>query len=594
METKKRSEIAESSKWDLSDLFVHSDAWNAALDELKQATEKAASFKGAIKGGKASFLALLKWLEKTNILAERVGCWAMLNYSADASDPKHIQYYGMASQVLASLGAALAFFDPELLSLDEKTYQSYLQDPDFKPYQVYLEKSRRFKNHVLSEAEERLMAMQSESAETANLTFNDLTNVDMDFASVDGKPLTQSTFSTFMQNPDRKIRKQAYDQLYGVYAAHQHTLARLYEGSVKQDIFSSKARGYASSRDAALFPDHVDGSVYDTLVASVHEGFDTLHRFYEVKRLALGLEKLAHWDVYVPLVKQEPFHTSYDDAVKTVIKAIAPLGDEYASILQAGLTTERWVDRYENKGKRSGAFSSGCFASKPYILLNFTGDTMGDLFTMIHEGGHSMHSYYSKRNNPFFQYDYTIFEAEVASTTNEQLLAHYLLSHAQNKQERATIIGKQLDDIVATLFRQTMCAEFEDKAHKIAEQGETFSIDVIRHIYKDLLFAYFGNQVEFSELSDMEGLRIPHFYHAFYVYKYATGISAAIALSRKILEGGAEARKNYLSFLKSGGSRYPIESLKLAGVDMTKPDAVKSAVAHFKNLLDEFEKLILA
>ena len=592
MKTQKRSEIEESSKWDLSSLFATSEEWKDALEALKQAGSQAASFKGSIKRGKASFLKLLKWLGETNILAERVGCWAMLNYSADASDPKNIRQYGMASQVLASLGAALAFFDPELLSLDEETYQAYLHDPDFQEYKVYLQKSRRFKAHVLSEGEERLMALQSESAQTSELTFSDLTNVDMDFGTVEGKPLTQSTYSTFMQSTNRATRKEAYDKLYGIYGAHQHTLARLYEGSVKQDIFSSKVRGYASSRDAALFPDKVDGSVYDTLVASVHAGFDSLHRFYEVKRRVLGLEKLAHWDVYVPLVMQKPFHTTYDAAVETVLKAVKPLGDEYVSILGAGLTTERWVDRYENTGKRSGAFSSGCYTSKPYILLNFTGDTLNDLFTIIHEGGHSMHSYYSKKHNPFFQYDYTIFEAEVASTTNEQLLARYLLDHAKDKDERASIIGKQLDDIVATLFRQTMFAEFEDQAHKLAESGETLSVDVIRAIYRKLLVAYFGNQVEFSELSDMEGLRIPHFYNAFYVYKYATGISAAIALSQKILEGGEKERNDYLAFLQSGGSRYPMESLKLAGVDMSKPDAVNAAVTHFATLLDEFEKLV--
>lgn len=592
MKAKKRSEIPQSDQWDLSSLFKDEKAWEEGLAELKGLVAQAPAYKQKMQEGRDGLLATLAWYGRIGILSERIGCWAMLRYSGDASDPADIRAYGLASQALTEESAALSFFDPQLLAIDDATFASYLADPAFKDYRIFLEKSRRFKEHVLGEKEERILALQGQCAQTPDLAFSDLTNVDMDFGQVDGRPLTQSTYNLFMQDRDRSIRKQAYDRLYATFEAHEHVLARLYEGSVQQDIFSARVRGYASSRDMALFPDHVDGKVYDTLVRTVHEGFPLLHRFYALKRRVLKLDKLGHWDVYVPLVDGFTFHTTYDQAVDTVCKAASPLGASYVDTLRHGLTDERWVDRYENQGKRSGAFSSGCYTSKPYILLNFTGSSLNDLFTMIHEGGHSMHSYYSKQANPFFQYDYTIFEAEVASTTNEQLLARYLIEHAPDERTKAAVIGKQLDDIVATLFRQTMFAEFEDQAHKLVEQGETLSVDAIRSLYRKLLEAYFGPDVEFTPQSDLEGLRIPHFYNAYYVYKYATGISAAIALSGRILSEGEPARERYLAFLHSGGSRWPMDSLRLAGVDMEKPDAIEAAISRFGSLLEAFEKMV--
>lgn len=592
METKIRKDIPESDKWDLSSLFASDAEWEKGMKVMASYVEEAHSYKGKLKSGKASLLETFAWFEKLSILGERLACYAMLQYNSDATNTSNVRRYGLVSQLYTRLGTAMSFFDPELLSIDDATFNSYLNDKDFAPYKVYLEKGRRFKEHVRPEAEEKLLAMESDTSGTANLAFSDLTNVDMDFGSIDGKPLTQSTFSSFMINPDRATRKKAYDQFYQVFEKHSHTLARLYEGSVKEDIFHSRARGYSSAREKALFPDHVEGEVYDTLVNTVHEGFDALHHFYQVKQKVLKLEKLSHWDVYVPLVSGITCKHSYDEAVDIVTKALKPLGEEYVDTISKGLTTDRWVDRYENKGKRSGAFSSGCYTSKPYILLNFTGESLTDLFTMIHEGGHSMHSYYSKKNNPYYQYDYTIFEAEVASTFNEQLLAHYLLSEAKDKKTRAYIIGKQLDDIVATLYRQTMFAEFEDMAHKKLEGGEPLTVDLFRSMYHGLLTSYFGDNVQFSHSSDLEGLRIPHFYSAYYVYKYATGISAAIALSTRVLEGGERERNDYLSFLKSGGSRYPMDSLRLAGVDMHKGDAVREATKRFTSLLSEFETLL--
>lgn len=592
MDIKKRSEVILADTWDLKPLFNDEKAWEEGMKALQQEIDKAPSFKGKLGEGKKSFLSTFAWYEKTGILSEQLYSWAFLNYAGDASDSNNVKRYSLVSQSLAQLGANMAYFDPELLAIDDETIQAYLKDPDFASYKVYLEKSRRFKEHVLSEKEERIMALQSEVGSTARTTFGDLTNVDFDFGTIDGKPLTQSTYSSFLMSEDRDVRKKAYKQFYATYDQHKHTIARLYEGQVKQDKFSSTARGYESCRQKALFPDNVPMSVYDNLVDSVHEALPSLHRYYQLRARLMGLDKLAHYDVYVPLVAGVQKNTPYEEAVETICEALAPLGEEYVSILKKGLTTERWVDRYENKGKRSGAFSSGCYTGKPYILLNYKEDVLRDLFTVAHEGGHSMHSYYSAKNNPYFHYDYTIFEAEVASTFNEQLVAKHLFETAKDKKTKAFILSKGLDDIVATLFRQTMFAEFEDITHRLSEEGTPLTVDLLRSEYRKLLELYFGPSVELEEESDLEGLRIPHFYSSFYVYKYATGISAAIALSQKVLNGGEKEKSDYLAFLRSGGSTYPIDSLKKAGVDMERKEPVEMALKHFSSLLDEFEALV--
>ncbi len=596
MDIAQRSQVALEDTWDLVPLFADERAWEEGMKSLQAEIERAPSFKGKLGDGKESFLATFRWYEKTSILAEQLYSWAFLNYAGDASDSTNVRRYSQVGQSLAQLGANMAYFDPELLAIDDKRMEKYLKDPDFTPYKVYLQKSRRFKEHVLSEKEERIMALQSEVASTARTTFGDLTNVDFDFGTLETKEgtksLTQSTYSSFLMSEDRNLRRRAYKQFYATYDQHKHTIARLYEGQVKQDKFSCTARGYESCRQKALFPDNVPMSVYDNLIASVHDALPSLHRYYALRARLMGLDKLAHYDVYVPLVAGVQKNTPYEEAVEIIGEALAPLGGEYVSILKKGLTTERWVDRYENKGKRSGAFSSGCYTGLPYILLNYKQEVLRDLFTIAHEGGHSMHSYYSARNNPYFHYDYTIFEAEVASTFNEQLVAKHLFDTAQDAKTKAFILSKSLDDIVATLYRQTMFAEYEDITHRLSEEGTPLTVDLLRSEYRKLLEQYFGPAVELEQESDLEGLRIPHFYSSFYVYKYATGLSAAIALSQKVLKGEAKEKDDYLAFLKSGGSTYPIDSLKKAGVDMSKREPVEMALKHFSSLLDEFEALV--
>ena len=585
-----RSQVAESDKWDLSSLYPCDEAWETDLGRLKKKIDEASKFKGTLSKSPVALLSAMKWLSDTMMLAEQVYVYASLKYSAQSDDPENQRMIGTISQVYTDLVASVSYMDPEILEI--KNLEKIIEDKDFDDCRVYLKKILRQKSHTLSPAEEEILAKQSELQSTPNKAFEMLTNVDMNFGNIDGMPLSQSTWASFMLSPDRDLRRRAYEQFYETYRSHEQTIATLYASSVKQDIFNARVRGFDTALDAALYSDDVPKSVYTGLIDAVHKALPLLHRYYGLRKRILGLSELRHYDVYVPLVSSIKTHKTYEQAADIVRQALKPLGEDYVKTLYKGITTDRWVDRYENKGKRSGAFSSGGFIGAPYILLNYKEDVLGDVFTLAHEGGHSMHSYYSKRNNPFLCYDYTIFEAEVASTFNEQLVAKYLTDNAESEEMRTYIIAKQIDDMIATLFRQTMFAEFELLCHTQQEQGQILTVATLRKTYRDLLEAYFGPEMVFEENSDLEGLRIPHFYNAYYVYKYATGISAAIALSQRVLNGGWRELDDYLGFLKSGGSKFPIQSLKSAGVDMSTQAPVEAAMTKFEALLSQFEKTI--
>ena len=582
-----RSQVAENDKWDLSSLYPCDEAWESDLELLKKKQEEAGKFKGTLGNSPARLLEAIKWLSSAYMLAEQVYVYASLKYSAESNDPENQRKFGLATQAYTDLAAATSYFDPEVLKV--KNIPKWIDDKDFDDCRVFLNKIVRRKEHTLSPGEEQILAKQAEIQETPSKTFEILTNVDMDFGESDGRPLSQGTWSVFMLDPDREVRKNAYNRFYGEYKAHEQTLATLYAGSVKQDIFNARIRGFDTALDAALFVDDIPKSVYTGLIEAVHKAFPVLHRYYALRKKILGVEELRHYDVYVPLVSSVKTHKTYEQAAEIVKNALKPLGDDYVKTIYKGITSDRWVDRYENKGKRSGAFSSGGFVGAPYILLNYNEDVLGDVFTLAHEGGHSMHSLYSKNNNPFLSYEYTIFEAEVASTFNEQLVARYLTENAESSEMKTYILAKQIDDIIATLFRQTMFAEFELLCHTQQEQGQPLTVSTIRKTYRGLLESYFGPDMVFEENSDLEGLRIPHFYSAYYVYKYATGISAAIALSERVLNGGYREREDYLDFLKSGGSTFPIQSLKKAGVDMSTQRPVEAATRKFESLLQQFE-----
>lgn len=582
-------------KWDLSKFFQQEEGWDTGLADLEAMIPKVESYRGTL-GKSASQLRLcFDFMNSVELLAERVGCYAMLRYSEDTGSGANQQRYAKYTAVATKVQASASYQTPEIQAIPDETMDSFLESDDLKPFLIPLKRILRYKPHILTESEEKLLAMQIEANQTAKKAFEALTDADMDFGTIDtpeGKlPLTQSTWHSFMIDPNRGLRQAVYGQFYGVFDRHKNTLSTLYAGSVQLDKYKAEIRNFGSAREAALFPDDVPGEVFDNLIGTVSKNLHVLHEYYSLKQEMLQVKKLMHYDVYVPFVSDIQVKHTYDQAADVVLEALSPLGDEYCSTLQNGLY-HGWVDRYENKGKRSGAFSLGSYESDPHILMNFKENVLRDVFTLAHEGGHSMHSWYSAHNNPFQHYNYTIFEAEVASTLNEQLVMGYMMRKTDDGKMLAYLIGKQLDDIVGTLFRQTMFAEFEDKTHAMVESGDPLTVDSLRATYRTLLEKYFGSEIGLLPESDLEGLRIPHLYRAFYVYKYSTGLAASIALARRVKTGGKKEIGDYLSFLKSGGSKFPLESLKLAGVDMGRPEPIQDAVATFASLLKKLKGLL--
>lgn len=593
-----RKDVPQSDKWDLSQLYKSDADWEKDLAKISELTEKVCSFKGKLSENSETLLASLKALEELDRTIEQVYQYASLQHSADEGDSAAQDKHGRVMMAVTDSESRISFYTPELMAIEDEKLNQWIEQPQFADFKIFVKKSVHMKPYILSEKEERILALQNESAQTAYNTFSLLTNVDLNFGTVKingtEKALTQTTWSQFMDNPDREIRREAYQKFYATYEAHQNTLATLYAGSVNDDVFSARARGYNSSLEAALYSNKVPVSVYKNLVETVRKNLEPLHKYYSIRKRALKVDHLKHYDVYAPLVADVDTHTTYEESVEICRNAMAILGKEYTDTLCGGLLNG-WCDRYENKGKRSGAFSSGGYVGYPYILLNYKEDVIRDVFTMAHEGGHSMHSWYSVHNNPYLSYNYTIFEAEVASTFNEELVFQYLLKQAEEKNDgrmKAYLLSMRASDILATLYRQTMFAEFELKAHEMVENGQPLNATVLRGIYRQLLVDYFGPEMEFESNSDMEGLRIPHFYNAFYVYKYATGISASLALAKRVTTGGQSEKEDYFKFLKSGGSRYPIESLKVAGVDMESTKPVQDALDVFKNIVDELDKIL--
>src|SRR5205823_14221816 len=442
----------------------------------------------------------------------------------------------------------------------------------------------------------RLLALGPAALDGYDDAFSQLTNVDMKFGvliDADGRerPLTQSTYSSFLLKRDRDLRERAFKQFYDEFQDHQFTIAASLAYSVKADVFRARARNFPSALEASLFKDDVPVAVYDGLINAVRDGIPPLLRYYELRRRVMGFEQLHSYDTYVPLVPEIETHVSFDEAINKVIASLAPLGQEYTRALADGLRS-RWCDRYETKGKRSGAFSSSSYQAPPYILMNYKDDVFADVYTLAHEAGHSMHTWFSQKSQRFQDYEYPIFLAEVASTFNEELLTHFLLEQTSDPKMRAYIINRQIDDIRGTLFRQTMFAEFEKITHAIEESGDALTLDIFKNEYRKVLETYFANAIAIDPQLELECLRIPHFYSAFYVYKYATGLSAAIALAQRVLAKMPGAVDAYLDFLKSGGSKFPLETLKVAGVDMSRPEPVRATIRLFEKRLGELEQLL--
>jgi len=595
--TPTRVEIPEKDKWDLRHLFVDVSKWQEDFAWVQQTYPRLQQWKGKVGESAKSLAGCLEFEKALEMKIERLYHFASLQLAEDSANPDYLARVGQMQNLLTRIGETTAFVIPEIQAIDDKKFAEFMADPALTEWRIKLHKIRRMKPHVLSEPEERLLALGSAALDGYDDTFSQLTDVDMKFGLLtDGtgreRPLTQSSFSSFLVKRDDELRKRAFHQFYAEFHDHQYTLATSLAYSVKADVFRARARNYSSALEAALFPDDVPVAVYDSLIKSLRSHLDPLFRYFELRRRVLGLDELHHYDTYVPLVLEIETHISFDDAVETVLAALAPLGNKYVDLLAEGLRG-RWCDRYETKSKRSGAFSSGSYGAPPYILMNYKEDVFADVYTLAHEAGHSMHTRFSQKSQRFQDYDYPIFLAEVASTFNEELLTHHLLKQTSDPKMRAYIINRQIDDIRGTLFRQTMFAEFEKIIHALEENGDALTLDVFKLEYHKLLAAYFAQNFVLDPQLDLECLRIPHFYSAFYVFKYATGISAAVALSERVLAGESGSVDAYLNFLRSGGSKFPLETLKAAGVDMTTPAPVESTLRLFERRLGELEELLL-
>ena len=592
-----RANVPESDKWDLALLFADVSKWQEDFAWVQKTYPRLKEWKGKVGESARSLADFLEFEKTIDLKLERLYHFASLQLAEDSANNEYLARIGQVQNLLTKIGETAAFVVPEIQAIDDRTFAKFIVDPVLVDWRTKLHKIRRMKPHVLSEPEERLLALGSVALSGYDETFSQLTDVDMKFGVLtDGtgreKPLTQSSFSSFLINRDPELRKRAFHQFYAEFQDHQYTLASSLAYSVKADIFRARARNYSSALEAALFPDDVPISVYDGLIKSVRAHLVSLFRYFELRRRVLGLNELHHYDTYVPLVAEIETHITFDEAIERVIAALQPLGKEYVDVLAGGLHG-RWCDRYETKGKRSGAFSSGSYGAPPYILINYKEDVFADVYTLAHESGHSMHTWFSQKSQRFQDYDYPIFLAEVASTFNEELLTHHLLEQTSDRKMRAYIINRQIDDIRGTLFRQTMFAEFEKIIHAIEESGDALTLDSFRSEYHRLLEIYFAENFVLDPQLDLECLRIPHFYGAFYVYKYATGISAAVTLAEKVLGGEPTAVDAYLNFLKSGGSKFALETLKTAGVDMATSAPIESTLQLFERRLEELEELLL-
>ena len=592
MELKKREEINEDYKWDLKVMYPTDDKWEADFISVKKSKETVAALKGTLSDSAESLYNCLSQKDELFMIAENIYVYAHLKHDEDTEDPTYQAISARVDSLLTEAAADLSFIEPEILAIDSETLTNYVENYEpLKLYKHYIEGILRLSEHTLSDEMENVLAQVSEIGQAASKIFTMLNNADMKFESIkdeDGndREVTHGSYLGLMESKSRTVREAAFRSLYSAFIAHKNTLAESYAASVRNDVFFAKQRRYDSCLDAALKANNIPQSVYHSLIKTVNAHLPSLHKYMDVRKKILGLSELHMYDIYVPLVPEIDTQIDYNKAKETIISSLAPLGEEYVRELKSGFDS-KWIDIYENKGKKSGAYSWGSYSSPPYILMNYDNKT-NDMFTLTHELGHSLHSHFSRKNQEFVYGDYTIFVAEVSSTVNEALLMEHLLNTETDDNMKKYLINYYMEQFRGTLFRQTMFAEFELKTHEMAEAGEALTNQALNSIYRELNEKYFAKSVVLDEEIDYEWSRIPHFYRPFYVYQYATGYAAAIALSRKILKGDTAG---YLKFLKSGSSMYPIDQLKMAGVDMSNPEAIDMALNVFDGLVERFEKL---
>ncbi|TCT22407.1 oligopeptidase F [Melghiribacillus thermohalophilus] len=591
-----RYEVPKERTWKLEDIFASDEDWEKEFEAMKQLYPEVKKFQGKLSESSEKLLELLKFQDEISMRIGKLFTYAHMRYDQDTTNSFYQDLNSRAENLITQVSSAMSFITPEILSMSDEQIDAFLKNNDeLKLYEHYLKNTIRQRPHVLNEREEAILAEASEVASNPSQTFSMLNNADLTFPAIkdeDGNEmdLTHGRYIRFLESPDRRVRKDAFQAMYDTYGKYKNTFASTLSGSVKKDNFYAKIRNYESARQAALNPNNIPEKVYDNLVEAVNEKLDLLQRYIGLKKEILGVDELHMYDIYTPLVREVKMEVTYEEAQDLVLKGLKPLGEEYLEILQEGFQN-RWIDVEENKGKRSGAYSSGAYGTNPYILLNWQ-NNVNNLFTLAHELGHSVHSYYTRKYQPYRYGNYSIFVAEVASTTNENLLNDYLLNETEDKREKLYLLNHFLEGFRATVYRQTMFAEFEHDIHVRVQKGEALTADKLTKIYYDLNKKYFGDQMVVDEEIGLEWARIPHFYYNYYVYQYATGFSAAAALSSQILEEGKAAVDRYVEFLKAGSSDYPIEVLKRAGVDMTSKQPILAALDVFEEKLNELEKLI--
>lgn len=596
-ESKNRNEIEAAAKWNIEAMYPEEAAWEKDIEEALAMGESFREFRGHLMDSAESLCRALDLHAALMRKAEHAFVYTRMRHDEDNAHPGYTAMNSKAMSMLAQVSAATSFFTPELLEADPEKIAAYRkEEPALAPYAFMLDQILRSRDHVLSSAEENILATLSETLNAPDEIYTMLNNADLRFGTVNdenGDPieLTHGNYTKLMESENRAVREAVFTRLYETYREFNNTIAVMYHYSVKHDVIRAKLRRYGSALEAALSSERIPLSVYSSLVDAVHESLPSMHKYMALRKKALGIDELKMHDVYRPLVKPTGLTYTYEEAVDLACRALAPLGEEYVATLRRGLSTDRWVDIYENRGKTSGAYSFGSYDSAPYILMNFSGE-LRDVFTLVHEGGHSMHSHYTRKTQPYIYGSHSIFTAEVASTVNETLLIHYLLEHVESDEMKLYLINFYLDEFKSTLFRQTMFAEFEKIAHETVEAGGALTAELLNERYDELNSAYFGPALAHDDLIRYEWSRIPHFYRAYYVYQYATGYSAANAIANAILGGGAAERDAYLEFLSTGDSADPIDLLRIAGVDMSTEAPVRSALSTFRALVDQLETLL--
>lgn len=592
----KREEVPEALTWDLTTIFPTDEAWETEYENLRKELPKIETFQNTLHESAERLLDLLQLQDQ---LSERLGklyVYAHLRYDQDTTNSFYQGMNQKAESLLAFASSQMSYIVPEILQIGEETLRRFLKENEsLQLYEKTLDEIIRQQDHFLSEKEEKILSEASEALQTAGNTFGMLNNADLTFPTIKDEEgneveLTHGRYIQFLESTQRDVRKQAFKAMYDTYGKYKNTFASTLSGAVKKNNFYAKVRRYNSARQAALDRNNIPESVYDQLVEAINEKLPLLHRYTALRKQVLNLDDLHMYDLYVPLIQDVDMKLSYEEAQTHVLQSLTPLGEDYVGIVKEGFDN-RWVDVVENKGKRSGAYSSGTYGTNPFILMNWQ-DNVNNLYTLTHEFGHSVHSYYTRKHQPYRYGNYSIFVAEVASTLNEALLSEYLLKELKDEKERLYILNHFLEGFRATVFRQTMFAEFEHTIHQLDQEGRPLTADGLSEIYYDLNKKYFGEAIVIDDEIALEWARIPHFYYNYYVYQYATGYAAATSLSAQILEEGEEAVERYKNFLKAGSSDYPIEVLKRAGVDMTKKDPILEALDVFEEKLTTFEQLL--